>query len=352
MRQSRKLEHLKYSVLLADGPTKTGFEDFTLIHNCLPELEWKEINTACSLADISLQHPIIINAITGGSKDVTSVNTELAEFAGLTGLAMAVGSQYSALEDSEVLESYQIVREKNPNGIILANLGAHASAEEAVRAVEMINAQAIQIHLNAGQEIIMDEGDRSFKDYIHNIQRIVAKVSVPVIVKEIGCGIAREQAKILIGIGVKVIDVGGSGGTNFLAIEAARSHLSLDPELVSWGIPTAVAAVETLSLKEPNIDIIVSGGIRTPLDALKALALGAAAVGIAGPVVKVIRNKGVEGAIKWFNKFMVDFKRYMLLTGTQNLEKIKTVPVVISGFSREWLTARGIDITQYARRKY
>ncbi|WP_425061100.1 Isopentenyl-diphosphate delta-isomerase [Sporomusa carbonis] len=351
MRQSRKLEHLKYSMLLDDGPAAAGFADFTLVHNCLPEIAWQEIDVSTAIAGISLPQPIIINAITGGASDVTHINSELAEFARLTTTPMAVGSQYAAIEDPAVAESYKVVRKVNPNGVLFANLGAHVAPDAARYAVEMIGAQAIQIHLNAGQEIIMSEGDRNFSGYLSNIETIVGKVGVPVIVKEVGCGIAREQAAALISVGVKAIDVGGTGGTNFLAIEAARGRLNLDAEMVGWGIPTAIAMTEVLSVAGNNVDVIVSGGIRTPLDVVKALAIGGASVGIAGPVLKILQRKGLEGAVRWFNKFITDIKRYMLLVGARNIRELIFTPIVITGYSREWLLARGITPTQFAERK-
>lgn len=351
MRQSRKLEHLRYSMLLDDGPAAAGFSDFHLVHNCLPDMAWPDIELATSIANIALSQPIIINAITGGAPDVTHINRDLAEFAHLTKAAMAVGSQYSAIETPSEAESYTIVRKLNPDGVIFANLGAHASPEAALCAVEMIGAQAIQIHLNAGQEIIMSEGDRDFYGYLSRIEEIVNKVNVPVIVKEVGCGIAREQAQALTNIGVNVIDVGGTGGTNFLAIEAARSQLTLDPEILSWGIPTAISAVEVISSIDERADVIISGGVRTPLDVVKALSLGGKAVAIAGPVLKVLKASGIAGAIHWYQDFIIDLKRYMLLVGAHSIHDLRSVPMIITGFSREWLTARGINTAQFAKRK-
>lgn len=351
IRQSRKLEHLKYSMLLEDGPATAGFADFHLVHNCLPDVAWQDININTTVAGISLSQPIIINAITGGSDDVTYINRDLAEFAKITGVPMAVGSQYAAIENPAAAESYKIVRKVNPGGIVFANLGAHATPAAALDAIKMIDAQAIQIHLNAGQEIIMSEGDRDFSGYLSRIEAIVNKVEVPVIVKEVGCGIAREQAEALIRIGVKAIDVGGTGGTNFLAIEAARSKLSLDANMVSWGIPTAIAAVEVLSVATPGIDFIMSGGIRTPLDVVKALTVGGSAVGIAGPVLKILQTKGIKGAILWYENFVTDLKRFMLLMGACTIKELWSSPLVITGFSREWLEARGVDTSHFARRK-
>lgn len=351
IRQSRKLEHLKYSMLLDDGPAAAGFDDFHLVNNCLPNLAWQTIHINTTIAGIDLLQPIIINAITGGAADVMQVNQELAEFARLTGTAMAVGSQYSAIENPAAADSYKIVRKINPHGVVFANLGAHVSPKAALNAVEMIGAQALQIHLNAGQEIIMSEGDRNFNGYLSRIEAIVKRVDVPVIVKEVGCGIAQEQAQALAGVGVTVIDVGGTGGTNFLAIEAARGQLTLDAEMLSWGIPTAISAVEVVATVAPKVDVVVSGGVRTPLDVVKALAIGGKAVGIAGPVLKIIKQKGLEGAVQWYEKLILDIKRFMILIGAATIHDLQSVPLVITGFSREWLSTRGFSIEQFAKRK-
>ncbi|WP_378955517.1 type 2 isopentenyl-diphosphate Delta-isomerase [Pelosinus sp. sgz500959] len=347
MRQSRKLDHLKYSLSLADGPGANGFADITLVHNCLPNLKWDDIDISSSIAGIPINNPLIINAITGGAKDVTRVNGQIAEFACLTKTAMAVGSQYAALEDPEVKQSYKIVREKNPDGVIFANLGAYATPNQAKLAVDMIDAQAIQIHLNVAQELIMAEGDRDFSGYLTNIAHIAEQVSVPVIVKEVGCGIGKEQAHLLAEIGIKAIDIGGMGGTNFLAIEGARSQLSISQELLSWGIPTAISAIETMSVLPKELDMMVSGGVRTPLDVVKSLALGGNAAGIATPIIRMLYEKELEDAVSWFNHFLHEIKCYMLLSGAKNVNNVAKVPVVITGYSREWLLARGIDLTKY-----
>jgi len=351
VRQSRKLDHIKYSLSLADGPGDSGFADIGLVHNCLPNLGWDQLDITSSIAGIPIHNPLIINAITGGAHDVTMVNGQIAEFACRTNTTMAVGSQYAALEDCEVLHSYKIVREKNPNGIIFANLGAYATPKQAQLAVDMINAQGIQIHLNVAQELIMAEGDRDFSGYLANIANIVDSVKVPVIVKEVGCGIAMEQAKLLAEIGIKAIDVGGMGGTNFLAIEAARSQLSLYPETLCWGIPTAISAVEIMSVLPKPVDMMVSGGIRTALDVVKALALGGTAVGMATPIIKMLHEKDIEYAVNWFNNFLHEIKCYMLLLGTANIKDLAKVPVIITGYTKEWLMARGINTTQYGMRK-
>ncbi|MCE5286221.1 MAG: type 2 isopentenyl-diphosphate Delta-isomerase [Pelosinus sp.] len=350
MRQSRKLDHINYAIQLSDGPKEAGFADFTLLHNCLPEISWEEIDISSQIAGLDIMQPIIINAITGGTKDVLDINARLAEMAAAANLAMAVGSQYAAIEDKDNALSYQIVRKKNPKGIIFSNLGAYVTPDEALQAIDMLEAEALQLHLNPAQEIIMAEGDRNFTGYLKNIEKIVKKSPVPVIVKEVGCGIAREQAKALIEAGVQAIDVGGLGGTNFMAIEAARRNVALPLETLCWGIPTALSALETASILSKDGTLIVSGGIRTPLDTIKALAIGGSAVGIAAPFLRLI-NQPPDAFISWFNDFIQNIKQFMLLTGAKNIKELRETPLVITGYSREWLLARGIDISHYAMRK-
>ncbi|MCX7779825.1 MAG: type 2 isopentenyl-diphosphate Delta-isomerase [Negativicutes bacterium] len=351
MRQSRKLEHIRHAAALPDGPQNTYFADISLIHNCLPDLTDSEVEMTTEIAGIPLRHPFMINAITGGAEAVADFNGRIAEIAKVTHSAMAVGSQYAGLEFPEMADTYRIVRKVNPSGIIFANLGAHASPEQAKRAVDMIGAQALQIHLNVAQEIVMAEGDRSFVGYLHNIEKIVRSVDVPVIVKEVGCGIAREQAVALVNVGVRALDVGGAGGTNFIAIEAARLGRPVSPELAAWGIPTAISLLETLDAAGGTVDVIASGGIRTPLEAVKALALGAAGIGAAGPVIKLVLQKDSEAAAVWIRQFLAEMKQFVLLTGARNCSELCQKPVVITGFVREWLLARGINITEYRKRK-
>ncbi len=263
---------------------------------------------------------------------------------------MAVGSQYAALKNPAVRESYTVVRKNNPDGLLWANLGAHASPDDARRAVEMIGAGAIQIHLNIAQELVMAEGDRDFRGYLDNIAAIAAASKVPVIAKEVGCGIAREQAAALSEAGVKAIDVGGAGGTNFTAIEATRSGVAAGRELLGWGIPTAISAAEVASVLRPGVDLIVSGGVRSPLEAVTALALGGRAVAVAGPLVKLLLKEGLSAAESWIADFLTGIRRFMLLVGARRTTDLTRVPLVITGASRDWLEARGIDTTKYSAR--
>ncbi len=349
-RQSRKLEHIQYSLAMADGPVLSGFDDVSLIHNALPELDYQTLVLKVKFVGLQLNHPVIINAMTGGSSDVAVINADLARIAVATHTAMAVGSVFSALERSEYHDSYQIIRKINPDGIIFANLGAHATCEQARQAVELVGANALQIHLNPAQEIMMTEGDRAFCGYLRNIEKIVAALDVPVIVKKVGAGIAREQAVLLSETGIRGIDVGGAGGTNFVAIETARSRQKSDEELLRWGIPTVISAIEVQSVLPPTIDLMISGGVRTPLDVVKSLTLGAQVVGMAAPLLRAVTEGGTDKAGEWLNSFLDSIKKYMFLVGAANCSQLPEKPVVITGYTREWLTERNISTALFANR--
>ena len=278
-RLSRKDEHiinrLKQSTGLAD------FSDIHFIHNCLPERDLEEVTLETSLLGARLRSPLFINALTGGTPLARRVNAILAGAARECGLPMAVGSQMAALENPGVVGTFEIARKIYPDGSLWANIGSYATPEMARRAVAMIDAQALQIHLNIPQELAMHEGDRRFRGALKRIAGIAAAVPTPVIVKEVGFGIAREQALLLVEAGVAAIDVGGRGGTNFLALEGRRSRRRLSREMLSWGLPTALSLLEVISAAGGRAGIIASGGMFSSLNIAKALALGADAIGLA-----------------------------------------------------------------------
>lgn len=351
LRQSRKLDHIAYSLKTGDGPQSTGLEDVMLLHNCLPELDIADIELSTSVAGLPFPCPLFLNAITGGARDVTEINRQLAITARTCNIPMAIGSQAAALEDTAVQESFRVVREENPEGILIANIGGGATVEDACRAVEMINADALQIHLNAAQELAMQEGDRGFRGYAANIKEIAAHIKVPVVVKEVGFGIAGEQAEQLQRLGVSAIDVGGSGGTNFARIETARVTSIQRSFLSSWGIPTAASLVEVITAVAQKTDVLASGGLRSAEDAIKALSLGAKAVGIAAPCLQVLLTQGMEALIAYLTRFKYELRCVMLLTGSASVEELRHKPVIITGQTEQWLEKRGIDTASFAKRK-
>ena len=346
IRENRKTDHIKYSLQLGDGPLSPGFEDVRFLHNCLPELSLANVDLSTSLANIKLEIPLLINAITGGSNKVADENRLLASVAAETGCAMAVGSQYGAVTRKSIDESYSIIRKTNPNGIIFANIGANAKPEEAQFAVDMIEANGLQIHLNAAQELVMPEGDKDFSGYLRNIEQICNCIKVPVIVKETGCGVAREQVKQLLNCGVSIIDVGGAGGTNFPAIEVARRQTSDFNELFDWGIPTALSVLEARSVCDIGASIIATGGIRNANDMAKALALGADTVGMAGNILNKILVNGETAAIEGINDMLSMLRNIMVLTGCKRVSDLRSAPILFSGTLFQSLVCRGYDLVQ------
>jgi isopentenyl-diphosphate delta-isomerase len=292
--------------------------------------------------------PLIINAITGGIEEALALNRDISELGVRFNIGIAVGSQTIALENKQLAQSFKIVRKVNRDGLILANVAANTEPCMAVRAIEMIEANGLQLHLNVPQELAMKEGDRNFRGLQDNIAEIVRLSPVPVIAKEVGFGLSRETAQQLFEAGVRFFDVGGRGGTNFIAIEQARSGVLAD-EFASWGIPTAVSIAELASLYLPIV-IVASGGIRGGLEAAKALALGANLVGIAGRFLKIWSDKGVTALEDEIRLFEYHLKAAMMMTGAKDLADLRRKPLVIGGTTTQWLTARGIDVNRWARR--
>ncbi|MDK2835370.1 MAG: isopentenyl-diphosphate Delta-isomerase [Thermosediminibacterales bacterium] len=351
-REKRKLEHIKKAYLQHEEKDEI-FNEFHLINNSLPELDFSKIDITTNLIGFKLSSPVFINAITGGSKEVLEINKSLARVAKRCNLAMAVGSQTAALKNDSVAYTFEIVREINPSGIIFANVNANATPEEAEEAVKMIKADALQIHLNVPQELMMTEGDRNFEGWRDNIKNIIEEVEVPVIVKEVGFGINSKVALILENIGVKAIDVGGRGGTNFIEIEKARQNDKQQyhccKTFSQWGIPTPISLIETLNSVK-KVDVIASGGINNGLSVAKSLCLGAKACGIAGCFLKTLLYQGEEGLIELINKIHLELKTTMLMTGASNVTQLTKIPIIVSGFSLEWLQQRGINVDKYAKR--
>ncbi|MCR8642314.1 type 2 isopentenyl-diphosphate Delta-isomerase [Paenibacillus sp. N1-5-1-14] len=348
MRTSRKMEHVLHALRL--GQTgQQGLADFRLVHNCLPDTSMKQIQLHTTIGELNLSSPIVINAMTGGSQETEQINRQLAIVAHEKKLAMAVGSQMAAIKDKSVRASYEVVRKVNPDGIVFGNLGSEATLQQALDAVEMIEANALQIHLNVMQELIMPEGDRDFCGMLDRIARIVDQVGVPVIVKEVGFGIMREGAQKLKDVGVKAIDVGGTGGTNFAEIENARRDVPLD-WLNSWGSKTSIALLEGLSVF-PRGAVMASGGITGAHDIVKALGAGASAIGMAGAFLRVLQTEGLDALHTYVDELHEGIILLMTALGTPTVKQLGGVPVVISGETAQWCTARGISITEYAKRR-
>jgi isopentenyl-diphosphate delta-isomerase len=355
IRQQRKLDHLRLGAIQWESRNRqcekrldSCWDDLCLVHNSLPELSFDDICISSSIQNIALRVPVIVNSMTGGVPATEKINRDLADIAASLGAAMAVGSQTLGLDDSSLERTYRIARLRNPDGVIIANINAFATIHQANAAIDMVEADLLQIHLNAPQEVIMKEGARNFRGQLKRIEEIVLHSPVPVIVKECGFGLSRESVKRLYDVGVRAIDVSGRGGTNFARIEAERQGITLDPGLEHWGISSCSALIEAVTLDLPDLEIIASGGIVHGSEAAKALALGAAAVGVAGSVLNRYRVGGHREAYQYMKDLITDIKRVLLLCGARTLDGLRKLPVLVFGRTRDWCHLRGISVEQFA----
>ncbi|KIQ93638.1 Isopentenyl-diphosphate delta-isomerase [Anoxybacillus thermarum] len=347
-RAERKLQHIEYA--LSTGQRRLhGFEDITFVHNSLPNISTAHIDLQTKIGELSFRSPIFINAMTGGGgEETTKINEQLAYVANECGIAMAVGSQMAALKDERERQSFTIIRQVNKRGIVFANLGSEATVEQAKRAIDMIEANALQIHLNVVQELVMPEGDRNFCGALSRIEQIVSAVDVPVIVKEVGFGMSKETARQLENVGVCAVDVGGFGGTNFAQIENKRREKQL-AYFNEWGI-TTTASIAEVAAEVQRIGIIGSGGIQHALDVAKCIALGASAVGMAGYMLRILVEQGVEALIAEIHQLHEDLTLIMTALGTRTIADLQNVPLVVTGTTYHWLRERGIETTRYSQR--
>lgn len=260
---------------------------------------------------------------------------------------MAVGSQTIALEEPCLRDSFRVVRDMHPDGVILANVSANSSIENCLAAVEMIAADGLQLHFNVPQELAMNEGDRNFRGILEHISLIAEACPVPVIAKEVGFGFSRESAARLYDCGIRIIDIGGKGGTNFLAIEDQRGG-RFNQELSDWGIPTAASLGEILDLQLP-VQIIASGGIRLASDIAKAIGMGAELVGISGLFLKILLHEGLEELDRRLSQLLYQTQATFLMAGAAGCQEIRKKPVITMGRTAEWLRIRGIDPGQWCR---
>jgi isopentenyl-diphosphate delta-isomerase len=349
MISDRKLEHLKLCTEcdVEYRHKKTGFNDIELIHKALPQINKEEIDLKTEFLGKKLNAPIIITGITGGHPAALALNQALAKAAEDLKIGMGMGSQRAAVENPELESTYTIIRDEAPTTLIIGNIGG-PQIDLAEKAASMMDLDAIAIHLNPLQEAIQPEGDVESLNHLDQIKKAVTALKIPVIIKETGAGIKREDAILLENAGVAAIDVAGSGGTSWAAVETYRSKdRSLGDLFWEWGIPTVVSTVE---VKESvKIPILSSGGIRNGLDMAKAIALGADTTGIALPLLKEA-YQGPDAVKARLEKFINELTVAMYLVGASTLEELKKCDLVITGKTREWLQERGIETAKYARR--
>lgn len=357
--QKRKADHIRICLNEKAQAKKAtpGFEDIQFVHKALPETNKKKINLTTYFLGHRFSAPLMVGAMTGGTEEAEKINAHIAQAVEKLGLGMGVGSQRAALEDTKLAKTFAVARKKAPNAFIVANIGGvqlvHGyGLKEVKKTVEMIDADAVAIHLNALQEAVQPEGQTDFEGILAKIGEIADKLDMPVIVKETGSGIAAEEAKKFEAAGVKAIDVGGAGGTSFAAVEYYRakakdSTRSVGEVFWDWGIPTAASIAEITQTSK--IPVIGSGGIRDGVDAAKALALGASLTSVTQPVLRAA-VESADATESVLSLLIEELRDVMFLVGVENVQKLADAPLVISGKTSNWLKTRGFDVEGYARR--
>jgi len=359
--EERKTDHLEICLRenVQARRVTTGFEELHLVHKALPETNRKEIDLSTRVFNHKFSAPLLVESMTGGTSKATKINAAIARAVEELGLGMAVGSQRAAIEDPKVERTFKIAREEAPNAFIIANLGAPQLAggygvKQARKAVEMLEADALAIHLNPLQEAIQPEGETSYVGVLDAIKKIVKGLDVPVVVKETGCGIAATEVKQLEAIGVAAVDVAGAGGTSWAAVEYYRAKSQMDEArqrlgetFWDWGIPTVASLVEVT--QRVRVPVIASGGLRSGIDVAKALALGASLAGMAYPILDAASH-GAEEVKKKLQLVIDELRNTMFLVGADSVQKLKKVPIVVTGKMADWLTMRGFEPQIYARR--
>jgi isopentenyl-diphosphate delta-isomerase len=353
--EARKAEHLRVSATAdVNARIGAGWDDIHLVHQALPEVDFDRIDLGVSLFGKRIDAPLVLASMTGGHAAAHEINAMLARMAEHHGVAMGVGSQRAALRNPRLAYTYAIVREQAPSALVIANVGANQliaqesgralSPEDVRTAVEMLRADALAIHLNTLEESIQPEGDRRAAGVAAALRQLVESVGVPVLAKETGAGLSRWAALRLRDLGVAALDIGGVGGTSFAAIEGLRAAQQgdvagqrLGEVLRDWGTPTAVAIV---AARAAGLPIIATGGVRSGLDAAKALALGASAVGVARPLLQSALQ-GESALEAWIQQWLLELRTALFLTGSATPSDLERKPKVILGETRSWLDALG-----------
>jgi isopentenyl-diphosphate delta-isomerase len=321
--QERKKDHVDLTAYSDVFYKKsTGFERYDFVHNALPEINPSEVDVSASLLGRQFSFPLFISSMTGGYTEAGSVNTIIAKCCEKHDLPFGVGSQRAMLEDESQIESFSVVRDHAPNAFIASNIGGAQligglEKDKIDLLVESIKADAVIIHLNSLQELMQPEGDHDFKGIEKGMEHLITNLNVPVIVKETGAGISGTVAGRLLAMGVECIDTAGAGGTSWAKVENLRERQK-NPmhQFDDWGLPTVECIHQITPLRESfRFDLIASGGIRSPFDLVKALALGSDFAATAQPVIKAIKEEGEEGLDRLIQKWKKETRLILTLLG-------------------------------------
>lgn len=327
---NRKDDHLRLATGQHEArPADNEFDNVAFVHHALAGIDSAAVSLATDFAGFHWSKPLFVNAMTGGSPRAGAVNRDLAIAARETGIPLASGSLSAFFADPDTADTFRVLRRENPDGFLMANINATTSVDNARRAVDLLSAQAVQIHLNAVQEIVMPEGDRSFGSWPGQIARIAAGVEVPVIVKEVGFGLSRTTVCQLEELGVAVADVAGRGGTNFAQLENDRRPGRDFAFLQDWGQSTAACLLALRGVS--TIPVLASGGIRHPLDIARSLALGAVGVGVSGRFLHTLVTAGLPALIDQITTWLEQLVSLMTILGAPTPTALTTCDLTLTG---------------------
>ena len=347
-RSSRKDDHVRLALQQHEQEASNAFDDVRFMHHALCGVSVSQVDTTTTVCGSRWELPFYINAMTGGSQRTGSINAALARAAQATGIAIASGSQHAALRDPALAATFTAIREQS-QGFVFANVGPTVTPRQAAQAVAMLNANALQIHVNLAQEIVMPEGNRDFSDWPQRICEIIAASPVPVVVKEVGFGMSRRSVEQLAALGVRTVDVSGRGGTDFAAIENSRRTAREYGYLDGWGQSTVLCLLDCLSAPS-DVDILASGGVRNPLDVVISLALGAKAVGVSGHFLRVLEDRGEAGLVDEINSWAEQLRSLMALLGASTVADLQHADLLLGGTTLEQATLLGVDAAALAHR--
>ncbi len=342
----RKKDHLA----LCAGPNvgfrqkSTLLEHVEFVHAAFPEMHADEVDSRIDLLGKTLAAPVIVAAMTGGTEVAAEINQDLARAADELGLGFGLGSQRAMFERPEAAWTFK-VRDVAPHALLLGNLGlVQAKAMTTAQIQDLVgavDADALCIHLNPAMEIVQPGGDRDFGGGLDALQRLVEELTVPVVAKETGCGLSRAMGSKIQATGVSTVDVSGAGGTSWVAVEAHRAvdedQRALAQELWDWGIPTAASV---LQLRGLGLHVIATGGLRSGSDVARAVALGAAAGGLATQVLKAHHAGGYDGAHDFLRRVVLSVRSIMLLTGCRTVGELQRAPTILTGELPRWASTR------------
>ncbi len=353
VRAARKDDHVALAqVQRIDAPAHRDFDDVDFLHHALNGIDAADVSLAVSVGEWEWQQPFYVNGMTGGTELTGTLNRELAIAARETGLPIACGSVSIALDapdDAVIQRAFTVIREENPDGFVMANIGVGRPADDARRAVELLQADALQVHINAVQETVMPEGSRDFGSWQRSLETLIAASPVPVIVKEVGFGLSRRTLECVAELGATLADVSGKGGTDFLRIEnARRTDAQPDYSIMSGFGQSAMACL--LDAPENGPQLLASGGVRHPFDVAKSLAAGARAVGVAGTFLETVQAGGAAALIPLIRQWQEQLTAILALLGAGSPAELESTDMLIRGQLAEYCLLRGIDTSALARR--